>query len=453
MSLFRQGETLAVRKGGDGRGVRARTPLAFRDRPAADRGRRYAPGLLMSLPESDFESTLRLVSAEVEALQSALRAALESVLPESTGARACGRALGLTRFLGWATWNLAYAPDVPAAIRSLPGIRGWKSILAALRKHGCPDGRVSTLEKASASVTEIFSKRKISVTLLRSIAVGGLDTERDATRIRSARRDARAAAETLLGVRASLNAVASIVGPPDPDGFVDMASLSLFAGLERLRPGPAWPIFRWSYINREGRGASPQRAAIEPGAKLPLVARLSSPGLDAAELRLVEHERHPIFEFLAPRPGRIGGLQAAFGEWTRHGGQILPTETRTDICLVATIPTRTAILDLFLHRDVPFVGEAAAGLYTAPDPMGVARMREGDQHLVESGRLPLEVEATTPAGTGLPARWKSCDAAWRALVDRGFRAIRGRPADFRHIRIEVPDPPLHGSVALRWRLR
>lgn len=101
--------------------------------------------------------------------------------------------------------------------------------------------------------------------------------------MRSARRDARAAAETLLGVRASLNAVASIVGPPDPEGFVDMASLSLFTGLERLRPGPAWPIFRWSYINREGRGASPQRAAIESGPLPPLVTRLSPPALPPAD--------------------------------------------------------------------------------------------------------------------------------------------------------------------------
>ncbi len=407
----------------------------------------------MSLPDPDFESTLNQVSVEIEALQSALRAAIESVLPESTGARACGRALGLTRFLGWATWNLAYAPDVPAAIRSLPGVQGWKSILAALRKHGCPDGRLSNLEKAVASVTATFSRRKISVTLLRSIAVGGLDTERDAARMRSARRDARAAAEILHGVRANLNAVASIVGPPSSDGVVDLASLSLFAGLERLRPGPAWPIFRWSYHNREAGGVAPQRAPIEPGPNPPLVARLSSPGLDASELRLVEHSEHPTFEFLAPRPGRAGGLQAAFGEWTRRGSQISSTEPRADICMVVTIPTRTAILDLFLHRDVPLVGEAAAGLYAAPDPISVARMKSGDYQLIDSGRLPLEADATTPEGSGLPARWKSCDAAWRTLVDRGIRAMGGRPADFRHIRVEVPDPPLHGSVALRWRFQ
>lgn len=68
--------------------VGARTPVSCRDRADDDGGRRYAAGLPMSQPDPDFESTLSQVSTEIEALQSALRAALESVLPASTGARA-----------------------------------------------------------------------------------------------------------------------------------------------------------------------------------------------------------------------------------------------------------------------------------------------------------------------------------------------------------------------------
>jgi hypothetical protein len=73
--------------------------------------------------------------------------------------------------------------------------------------------------------------------------------------------------------------------------------------------------------------------------------------------------------------------------------------------------------------------------------------------VLESNRLPLDANAETLEDLRLPARFRSCEPAYRALLDRAIRAL-GRTADeYVHFRVEVADPPLHGSVVLRWRLR
>jgi hypothetical protein len=407
----------------------------------------------MSDAPQDFESTLTTVSTEIVALQSALRAAIESVLPVSTGARACGRALGLTRFLGWAIWNLAYAPDVPAAIRSLPGGRGWTSVIASLRKAGCPDTRLERLAECSREVSRLFSSKQMNITMLRSIASGGLDTERDASRMRKARRDARAAAEILHGVRVSLNAGITVFGRPDPDGWIDFATASLFEGLERLRPGPAWPIYRRSIHRHPSDTAPPRREPIEAGPLAPLVPSLSTPGAASGELRLVDDPVLQTIEFTAPRANRAGGLLASFAESTRRAISIPADLSTGDSALVLTVPARWAVYHLVLHRDLPRVGEPTAALYAPPDPMEVARRGLDGFGVLESNRLPLDANAETLEDLRLPARFRSCEPAYRALLDRAIRAL-GRTADeYVHFRVEVADPPLHGSVVLRWRLR
>jgi hypothetical protein len=386
-------------------------------------------------------------------MQSALRAAIESVLPVSTGARACGRALGLTRFLGWAIWNLAYAPDVPAAIRSMPGVRGWASVIAALRKAGCPDPRLERLKRCSADVSRRFSNKRINITLLRSIASGGLDTEHDTSRMRKARRDARAAAEILHGVRVSLNAGITVFGRPDPDGWIDFATASLFEGLERLRPGPAWPIYRRSIHRHPSDSAAPRREPIEAGPLAPLVPSLSTPGAASGELRLVDDPVLQTIEFTATRANRTGGLRASFAESTRRAIRIPPELPTGDTAIVSTVPARWTVFHLCLHRELPRIGEPTAALYAPPDPMEVARRGLEGYGLLESNRLPLDAKAETVDGPSLPARFRSCEPAYLALLDRTIRALGRRADEFVHFRVEVADPPLHGSVVLRWRLR
>ena len=60
------------------------------------------------------------VVAEVATLREALRDALEGVLPESSGGRACGRALGLKHNLGWKVYTVATSTDTPTVLRLLP---------------------------------------------------------------------------------------------------------------------------------------------------------------------------------------------------------------------------------------------------------------------------------------------------------------------------------------------
>ena len=92
-------------------------------------------------------ANVRLTDAALE-LHRALRDALEQVLPALDGARACGRALGLKRHLGWQIYAIARTSDHATVIRSLPKARGWKLVLESLRKQGCPEKSLRALREA-----------------------------------------------------------------------------------------------------------------------------------------------------------------------------------------------------------------------------------------------------------------------------------------------------------------
>lgn len=83
-----------------------------------------------------FETTNASVTKAALELHHALRDALERALPSLDGARACGRALGLKRHLGWQIYAIGRTTDHATVIRSLPKARGWKLVLESLGKHG-----------------------------------------------------------------------------------------------------------------------------------------------------------------------------------------------------------------------------------------------------------------------------------------------------------------------------
>ena len=196
--------------------------------------------------EPDFEAILSALSDSVDELQRVLREALDvSLSPSSSGVRACGRALGVTRFLGWSCWNVAYALDLPTALHALPGTRGWNAIIEGLRGQGCPAPLLARLRRAVADLSQRLPAGRMNAALLRSIAAGTLDTAHQAGAVRRARRQARAAAEVLHGMRADGNVAAFVLAPSPHGGRIDAATFSIFEGLRRLRPGPAWPIYRW----------------------------------------------------------------------------------------------------------------------------------------------------------------------------------------------------------------
>jgi len=367
----------------------------------------------------DFNRLTQDLGAATEVVQRELRAALETVLPRDTGARACGRALGISRTQGWQAWSLAYAPDLSSATSRLLGRPGWRQLLVAIRRAGYPTLDLERLSNAVAELDRVLVRHQATASDLRSIAAGGRDTTSQAAAVRKALSRSRQAAELLHGVRGGLNAAATLIGPPNTRYRSRIAFLSLFEGLVRLRPGPPWTLYTAAITGSTRRRPRSTPASVTP----PLQTDLSTP--DIAD-RMI---RRTI-------PG-------------------VPLPADLDVAsslMTTTIPLRTAIFDMLLHRDRPMLGFATASLHAASEP--IHRLRHGDDgpiNFQESCRIPLEQAPVTLATPALPPRWRRCEAEYVTGLERAAASIGHRLDEFELIRLELPDPPLHCSIVLRWR--
>lgn len=395
----------------------------------------------------DFTRLTHDLDAAITSVQQELRAALETVLPRDTGARACGRSLGISRTQGWQAWSLAYAPDLSSAISRLPGRPGWRQLLTAIRRAGYPKSDLDRLASAVAELDRVLASRHATASDLRSIAAGGRDTISQAAAVRKAMRQSRQAAELLHGVRGGLNAAATLIGPPNTRSRSRLAFLSLFEGLVRLRPGPPWTIYN-AAVTGAGRGRSRSTAtSVTP----PLQLDLSTP--DIADRAIRRSTAGGPIEFVDHGDHGVHGIRATFHEATSTTVSLPADLTVASALMTTTVPLRTAIFDMLLHRDRPMLGFATASLYAASEPIHRLHQLEDGLPITlqETCRIPLEQAPVTLATPALPTRWRRCDAEYLTGLELAASAIGHRLDEFDVVRLELPDPPLHCSIVMRWR--
>jgi hypothetical protein len=397
-----------------------------------------------------FDEELPRLTQQVAAVQSALRAALEGIASDESGARACGRALGLTRSLGWSIWNMAFAPDTPAALRAMPGDKGWKLLNDGLVRRGCPPTRVGALTKAVQELRTALRARNLHPTLLRSIASGALDTDVEARRMVQARKKAREAAEVLYGIRSALTCSAMVIGPPDADGIVDVVGVLLFDGLARLRPGPEWPIFE-GQLNY-GNSAF-EASQLRPSKVAWALDHLCTPGTVGSALRPSRSADH-LVAFADTGAGSDRGIRAAFGQRARRCGRVTRIadsgQPNPHVSMIVTVPTKVASFDVLVHRAVPMHAPPAGALYGPPDPWPTTDVSHGMPHRIEAKRLPLEAEVEQLTEEAPPAGASALRQPWSEMLALAVEAVPAQAKDFRRFRLTVKDPPMHGRILMRW---
>lgn len=399
-----------------------------------------------------FDEEFPRLSRHVAETQAALRDALDGIASGDSGARACGRALGLTRSLGWSFWNLAFAPDVPAALRAMPGDRGWKLLVDGLARRGCAPSRMAALDRALRALQAELRSRSLSPTLLRSIASGALDTQVELRRMRTWRRRAREAAEWLYGVRSSMVCAAMAAGPPDSTGIVDTVGITIFEGLARMRPGPQWPIFQGqlNYGNAESETSALVPSRIGWG-----IDHLCSPGAVGTSLRRSGSTDH-LVSFVDTGTQGDKGIRAAFAQRALRCGRIGPApdgETGRDpphLGMILTVPTKVAVFDLLLHERIPVRADPSGALYGPPDPWPSPTAEHGMPERLEAKRLPLDAVVESLRGTEAPAGAAALRGPWTELTGMAADGLGQPLSAFRRYRLTITDPPMHGRILMRW---
>lgn len=392
----------------------------------------------------DYQQAVGEVSEAVAALSSSLRTVLLAALPSGSGPRSCGRALGLSVTTGWRCWTIAHSNDPALVLRWLPGRIGWGRILRGFSKRGCGDADLQALQAAIERLRATIDSHHIRPSMLRSIAAGGLDSERLREGMLKARRDASRADATIYGVHAKAIVGGFLIGPPDSKRRIGLATFLLMDALARPRPGPPWPIFQRTCSFREGRSRRMLAGAGEPRHRLPpLLDDLSTPGLAEGAIRVGEYPDAPTLDFDEP-PAGLDSVRAAFLEFTPHAGTMGRDERSLNLRCPIKFPADRAIYDVLLHRSLGIEAPPAAAMYGAPPRWG------RDPGWGTTMRLPLETTTVVVAGPGLPRALRAADSTYRRLLERAAARAGAVLDEFILHRLVVPYPPIHATLVMRW---
>jgi hypothetical protein len=401
----------------------------------------------MAKEPQDFSTLLRELYAAVERLQVEVREFLEAVLPALDGARACGRALGLKRQLGWRAYTVATSSDVPGVLAAMPRRVGWNLIVASLRKARCPERKVKSLIVAIDAVLLPLESGRINRPMLRVLAAGRLDTPREIAELLRARRAARVGTEQIYGVRCSTMLGTYLIGPTAEAGWVDVVTVLAYDGLQRLRPGPGIGIKfttrMWHNDWKDGRASRPFGSNSEQAG---FVAKLSTPDAWAESLSIRTSSTGPTICFERGVKSLTAPTRVVFAEHIARGGTVGGEDDRVDLLLSVAVPTETCVFDAWVHRSIRRITEPTASLQGALGNVGAF------SDMLDVVPLQLEATATELTEPALPREMRSANAMHLEALAQGAKVMGAELSDFVGFRVIVPDPPIGGRVHLRWRM-
>jgi len=402
---------------------------------------------------SDYETLLTVLGPLAEALRSALRACLREVLPSDIGARSTGRGLGVSRSLGWRVYAVARAADSFTLLRSLPGKTGWSRVYLALERLGCATATLEDLRSSVEALQSRMAAANVDPACLRSIGTRDLETDASQRSMLRARRSAFNSAKQIYGVHAKARIGSVIVSPSVDAGrdSIDLVSLTLFEGLERSRPGPAYPIYHRVKTFGDDETASIDGRNLSADTFGPLVPSLTSEGAIGRELRISPASKidgRSSVDFVDRDRGRIDSLRAVFAEHSqRVGSPFASVAQRTaELRLPTMLPVEFVVFDVFIHRSIPTGSDPALTMYNHPANHAQSPRWDTRQ------RLPLEVDLVERVSSGLPAALAASRRPYKTLLGLAETQVGRSLEEFQLYRAVVPHPPMHSSLLAMWRL-
>lgn len=363
--------------------------------------------------------------------------------------QAVARQFQLNRNLTWKLSRVLRSSEPLAVLHHLPGAGGIELALKAFEDAGADKGAVQQLRTALAHwqrvIEEHAGDRDHLELMLESMGL----FERDATSI-SGRELAFRGNSSVWGLRCSARTSFTVITPSQFASKLDFAIVSSIAGLQRLRPGVKWRLYRAQVHDDKGDMLSDAMRVESferqrPGDPPMMLRDLCSPNVpdllatptpDGVEIAL---------------PGGEVGKRAEFDCSFGYVFRSLPLH-RTEkndyasTALMLTIPSELVVFDVALHKSVQFASLPEIALYGFPHGGS-----ESPALQTEDNRLPMKERLTElsalPAGLGLPQAQHIEDVA--KFV---FGHLQLDHRQFRVHRLQMSFPPMSTRLVLRWRL-
>jgi hypothetical protein len=271
-----------------------------------------------------------------------------------------------------------------------------------------------------------------------------LDGIRSDSNLEASRRAAFKALSGLFGVRAKVRFSLYGIGPVKANGRSDISLVAGLAGLCRLRPIGALPIFttRTTGLNAERPLVE---AAEEDGASAFLLRDFSSFPPESA--RTVRFEGGMRVEFADAPIGRIGEADLYFGHVLpdAYAPQATEGDDLVELMTKVHLPAERLVSLVYVHRSLGGLDSIDASWHaTMSSPLEPAIRQRQTTLPIDAGLRLVDGAADALEWTGLEG---SAEMARLALA-----AIGTVPEDCRLYVVDCTHPPAPATLLVRWDL-
>jgi hypothetical protein len=219
------------------------------------------------------------------------------------------------------------------------------------------------------------------------------------------------------------------------------------AGLQRLRPIGALPVFRITGAQQAGGFSSEPLFRCADGSEREYLLRECSTYPDASVA--VQSSAGKTTVELSDGPlGRIGASDLFFGSVVRATMNVrrLPDDTCHNFVTSVSVPSENLLLDVYAHRSFEGTESLEASVHaTLAQPLSFDEVQQQQSMLpIDAGPERMERLTEIPDVPALPS--------YRRIVARGFEELGARIEDYRLFRVALTYPPAPSAVLVRWTL-
>lgn len=392
-----------------------------RDRPRS----RTKESCVSTRPGSESEPTPEVVVA-LRTLQDAIGGLLASHVPSGATVRDVRDRLAIGHRLAWTILSFRRASTVTELVRSLPGRRGWDSILKAFEELEDRQEHLARTRDALAAFRRVCDEGEIDLAALVEPAAA-----RDTPESERYRREEYLKHRSIWPVHSRAKIVAKIVAPDPADPNMGcLATLMMLVGAERTAPGPMLEVAR-TLIPEDAL-----RQRLPPGTDLagvfghggpmpPLLEAFSSPGVIGRELhRMEETGGFKRVGYANADPQRTSPLMLTFGQLLPRMGPLFGGhEDRVVVAAEAPGPVEWCLLDVLWPRDLPAGGPWQTRLSTFQSHAG-----ENVDMALTFPTLVDQLDTTRLDSITLPSAIKEAAPDYRRALKASAAAV-GRSLD------------------------
>lgn len=383
--------------------------------------------------------------AAIHALRLALLELAQSVRSDPLRPQEVARRFGINKNLTWKVARVLLAEDSFEAIAMIPGPEGVAIYLRGFEGSGAPLQRTESVREALRRFDAVVARHFGDRAQLEIV----LDGLRSDGNLESSRRMAFKGMAGVFGVQARVRVTAQILVPATSATVkADIALIVGLAGIQRLRPIGALPMFRAGPPQPEGN-SSPQPFVVSEGSGQADYLLRDFSSFPNATVNAKQGASGRFTLELSEGPlGRMGESDLFFATVTRSLMNLRPAPGDTTCNLVTSIsiPSEAFASDVFVHRSIPALDTLRTSIHaTLSQPLSE------DEQQRRATMLPID---TTPSivedlskGFGLAGVPR-----YEEMILRAFESLPADPAEFRLIRVAMPYPPAPSALLVTWDL-